>query len=175
MNISATVGAMEDTLRANRYDGIPIYATVLSTASYVPGLDLLSTSLRASGATSPLLVLTTLTSIPEEESLSRCLNIIFARVPHIVNPYRQREPRSMSRFAYTMDKLWAFAVPTSRLLLIDLDVFVRSSPEALLHRSMPAWLPLLAASELCGFNTGVMLLQPWGGSGGAWGFGGKKQ
>ncbi|KAI0201029.1 glycosyltransferase family 8 protein [Astrocystis sublimbata] len=142
--------------------GEDVYATLLTTDTYLPGALVLAQSLRDAGTTKKLTALVTLDTVSAEAitELKSVYNYVLP-VPRIRNAYPanlQLMNRTDLHSAFTKINLWK-QTQFRKVVYIDADVVAYRAPDELFDIAHPfSAAPDIGWPDI--FNTGVMVLTP---------------
>lgn len=135
-------------------EGFKVYATLLTDAKYLPGLQVLHYTLRKFTAR-PLIVLLQ-DNVRVGSQLQAMSGVVVKTVPHIENPHEKKTSASWVGSGYTKLHIWNLT-EYSHVLYIDADCLVHASPEDLFSRDVS----FAAAPDVFPpdhFNAGVLLI-----------------
>lgn len=128
-----------------------IYATLLTKATYLPGVLVLASSLAATSARYPLVVLVTEGLDANSRMVLQSAGLAIREVPYLQPKTKKAFAAHDLRFEDTWTKLAVFGLEEyERVVLLDADMLVLRSPDHLIELDLPA--DHVAASHACTCN-----------------------
>ncbi len=133
-----------------------VYATLLATDSYLPGVQVLHYTLRKFTETQLVILVSQSVSKASILHLKKLKNVIISKVPDISKPGTSEG--AWERSQYTKLHIWTL-IQYTKVFYIDADCIVNSDPESIFEMDVD----FAAAPDVfppdC-FNAGVMLIKP---------------